>query len=127
VEALTLTPEDGWGQQELEKVSWAMARRGTKPPADLKRRADFIAAAWQADQASKRSQLPEGPRERFGFDALEDKAVRLQRYIGLGGVVIFLLWIYREFQDYKFLHKRDDEHELLRRDELRELDAHRRR
>ncbi|MBS2029461.1 MAG: hypothetical protein JST54_16285 [Deltaproteobacteria bacterium] len=127
IEALTLTPEDSWGQQELEKVTWAMARRGTKPPAELKRRADFIAASWQSIQAGKQSQLPESANERFGFDAIESKAVRLQRYLSLGGVVIFLLWIYREFQDYKFLHKRDDEHELLRRDELHELDVHRRR
>jgi hypothetical protein len=127
VDGLAVNTDDAWGHKELEVVTFALARRGQKPPADLKRRADFLAANWNHLQQARTSNLPESPRERFEFDRWEDKASRLKRYLGFGGVIIVLLWIYREFQDYKFLHKRDDEHELLRRDELRDLDSHRRR
>lgn len=127
VAALTLTPDDAWGHQELEKVGWELGRRGLRPPAELVRRANFLAASWQNEQASKRSQLPESPVERFGLDTFEDEATRLKRYLGLGSVIIIALWAYKEFQDYKFIHKRDDEHELLHREELRELGSHRKR
>ena len=127
IQALSLTPDDAGGQKQLERVGWALARRNEAVPPDLKRQADFLGAEWARIQQDRSSQFPESPRERFGFDEIEDKATRLRRYLGFGGVVIVLLWMYREFQDYKFLHKRDDEHELVRRDELRALDAHRRR
>lgn len=127
IEALALTPADAWGHTQLERVGWALARRGQKPPPDLKRQADFLGAQWSHIQQDRSSQFPESPRERFGFDAIEDSAGRLRQYLLYGGAVILLFWIYREFQEYKFLHKRDDEHELVRRDELRALDSHRRR
>lgn len=127
IDALTITPEDAWGHQQLEVVTWELNRRGQKPPAELKRRGDFLAASWQNMQAAKTSQLPESPRERFGLDELEDSASRAKRYIALGSLIIILLWAYKEFQDYKFMHRREDEHEVLHREELLDLGSHRRR
>lgn len=127
VEGLQILPDDAWGHQQLERVRWALAKRNQQPPPELKRRADFLASARLAAEQGRQSQLPVGPRERFGVDGLVDSAVRLKRYLGVGGLVILVFWFYIELQDYKFAHKRDDEHEVQRREELRALHAHRRR
>jgi hypothetical protein len=127
ITGLQILPEDAWGHQELDRVTWALAKRNQRPPPDLKRRADFLASARYNAEQGRKSVLPESPMERFQLGGIVDSAARLKRYLGLGGVVILLFWLYIEFQDYKFTHKRDDEHEVRRREELRALNAHRKR
>jgi hypothetical protein len=127
IESLILFPDDRWAHDQLEKVEWTLAVRGRKPPPELKRRADMLASAYQNIQAGRTSVLPVGPRDIWDIDAVVDAPGRLVRYFTFGGLVIILLWSYKEFQDYQFHRKHEDEKHLDRREDLRDLDSHRRR
>jgi hypothetical protein len=87
----------------------------------------MLAGQYAQIQEGQRSAMPVGLRNRWDIDALMNSPAEMTRYTLLGGLVIILLWAYKEFQDYLHGRKQDDEKHLHRREELRSLHAHRKR
>jgi hypothetical protein len=127
VEALGAFPDDKWAHEQLEQVRMVMVRRGTKPLPDLQRKADFLAAAYQELQAGRRHALPVGMRDEWDVDGVMAAPGQMARYAVFGGLVIVLLWAYKQMQEYKFSSKLADERHLDRREELKHLHSHRRK
>jgi hypothetical protein len=127
LQALALFPDDKWAHEQIEQVEWQLRKRGRKPDEGQRRRAEMLANLWQQIQAGRQSVLPVGARDKWDVDAVLDFPNVASQYAMLGGLIIILLWAYREYQDYLHQRGKEDERHLDRREELRHMHVQRRR
>ncbi len=126
LEALKQLPEDEWCHEQVEQVVIRLQERGHRMSSEKQRLLDSLSMRFKRAEESSKPMLWVGARDIWDFNSIADLPDKIIRYSWVGGLLIFVFWLYVRLQDRKrrdaFLDDKDEE----RREELEELGSHRR-
>ena len=121
LQAINQLPENTYAYQRVEVVARRLEERQVKVPLEMQRELDALGGKYRALQDSRKSFMPIGPRDIWDFDEVKAIPGRVLKRSALGGLVIFVFWLYRRLQERKHAMELALMRQTERRKDLRDL------
>ncbi len=125
--ALSAYPDDPLAHQRIEAVVRRLQERNTKLPGEKQKQIDALALRYRRMNERGSELLIVGPRDLWNVDYALEMPGRIARYSVFGGVIILLIWIYKSWQDRRYLERMVAERMEGRREEIAESSSRRQR
>jgi hypothetical protein len=115
--ALNVNPDDSLTHERIQTVVRLLKERNTVLPDDKQKLLDALALRYRRMHETSTDIVWIGPRDIWDLDSILDMPAKILRYSVIGGVVILLLWLYKTWQDHKYLERLAAERMEERREE----------
>ena len=127
LEAIRQVPDNPYPYQQVEVVARRLEERKVKVPQEMKRELDVLGGRYRAIQDSRKSFMPIGARDIWDIDELSTVPGRIAKRSAVGGLIIFVIWLYRALQERKHAIEMELVRQAERRKDLRNLAGPKRR
>jgi len=125
--AVNLQPENRWGHQRIELVVRLLRERNTKLPTDKQRLLDALSLRYAHFAQGRDTALLVEVHQIWDLDEISAMPAKVARWSVVGGAFILLAWLYKTWQDRRYLSRLSTERMEGRREELADLGQHRQR
>lgn len=128
IQAIAVMPSNTWAQQRIEVVARRLEERKVPIPPDQRKIVDALGLQYRRIQDGRNPDLIViNARDIWDVDSLQSLPGQIAQRTVIGGLIIFVFWLYKTLQDRKHVLEMELVRQTERRKDLRDIARPKRR